>query len=73
MTGSLKYTPGILYFSSQLKFLEDDFYYSPGIADIIRKMTGFRKYKPGILYFSSRLKFPKEDVSEAPGIGDIIL
>ena len=39
MMGSQKYTPGILYFSSQLNFPEEDVFYAPGLLDIIIKMT----------------------------------
>ena len=62
MTGSLKYTPGIIYFSSQLKFPEEAVYQAPRIGDIIFKMTGSLEYNPAILYFSSQLKFPEEAV-----------
>ena len=61
MTGSLIYKPGILNFSSQLKFPEEDVFQAPGILDIIFEMTGSLKYKLGILNFSSQLKFPEKD------------
>ena len=62
MTGSLIYKRGILNFTSQLRFPEDDVFYAPGLLDIIFKMTGSLKYELGILIFSSQLKFPEEDV-----------
>ena len=62
MTGSLKYNPGILNFSSQLKFPEEYVFYAPGLLNIIFKMTRSLKYVLGILIFSSQLKFPEEDV-----------
>ena len=62
MKKSLKYKPGILYFSSQLNFPEEDVFYAPGLLDIILKMTGSLKYNPDILYFSSQLKFPEKSV-----------
>ena len=62
MTGSLKYKPGILNFSSQLKLPEEDVFQGPGILDVIFIMTGSIKYKPGILNFSSQLMFPEEDI-----------
>ena len=49
MTGSIKYKPGILNFSSQLKFHEEDVFQAPGLLDKILKMTGSLKYKLGIL------------------------
>ena len=61
MTGSLKYTIGILYFSSKLKFPKEDVSYTPVIGDIILEMTRALKYTRGILYFSSQHKFPEED------------
>ena len=57
MTGSLKYKQGILYFTSQLKFPEDDVFIAPKLLDIILKMTGSLKYKPGIFNFSFQFKF----------------
>ena len=60
MTGSLKYKPGILNCSSQLKFPKEDVFQPPGLLDIIFEMTGSLKYKPGILNFSSQLKFHEE-------------
>ena len=62
MTGSLKYNPGILNFSSQLKFPEEDVLQAPGLLNIIFKMTRSLKYVLGIVNFSSQLKFPEEDV-----------
>ena len=62
MTGSLKYELGILIFSSQLKFPEEDVFYAPGLLIIIFKMTGSLKYIQGIWIFSSQVKFPEEDV-----------
>ena len=62
MTGSLKYNPGILNFSSQLKFPEEDVFEAPGLLNIIFKMTRSLKYVLGIINFSSQLNFPKEDV-----------
>ena len=62
MTGSLKYKPGILNFSSQLKFHEEDVFLTLGLLNIIFKMTGSLKYKPGILNFRFHLKFPEKDV-----------
>ena len=62
MKGSLKYNPGILHFSSQLKFPEEDVFYAPGLLNIIFKMNGPLKYHSDILNFSSQLKFPEEDV-----------
>ena len=62
MTGSLKYELGILYFSSQLKWAEEDVFQAPGLLDIIIKMTGSLKYEIGILNFISQLMFPKENV-----------
>ena len=62
MTGTLKYKPGILNFSSQIKFPEEDVFQAPGLPDIIFKMTGSLKYETGIINFSSQLKFPEEDV-----------
>ena len=62
MTGSLKYKPGILNFSSQLKLPEEDVFQAPGLLDVIFRMTRSIKYKPDILNFSSQLKFPEEDV-----------
>ena len=59
MTGPLKYQPGILNFSSQLKFPEEDVFSTPGLLDIIFRMTGSLKYQPGISNFSSQLKFPE--------------
>ena len=54
MTVSLKHKPGILYFSSQLEFHEDDVFIAPGLQDIIFKMSRSLKYKSGvsILVFS---------------------
>ena len=60
MTGSVKYEQGILNFTSQLKFPQEDVFQAPGLLDIIFKMTGSLKYKLGILNFSSQLKFHKE-------------
>ena len=60
MTRSLKYVLGILIFSSQLKFHEEDGFYAPGLLDIIFKMTRSLKYVLGILIFSSQLKFSEE-------------
>ena len=62
MKESLKYKPGILYFSTQLKSPEEAVYEAPGIKVITLKMTGSLKYTPGILYFISQLNFPVEDV-----------
>ena len=62
MTGSPKYVLGILIFSSQLKFPEEDVFQSPGLLNIIFKMTRSLKYVLGILIFSSQLKFPEKDV-----------
>ena len=62
MTGSLKYELGILNFSSQLQFPEQDVFYAPGLLNIIFKMTGSVKNEQGIRIFSSQLKFPEEDV-----------
>ena len=59
--GSLKYKLGILNFSSQIKFPEEDVFHAPGLLDVIFRMTGSIKYKPGILNFSSQLKFDEED------------
>ena len=61
MTGSLKYNPGILNFSSRPKFPEEDVFYAPGLLNIIFKMTRSLKYVLGIIIFSSQLKFPEED------------
>ena len=61
MTGSLKYKPGILNFSSQLKFPEEDVFQVPGLLDIIFEMTRSLKYKLGILNFSSQLRYPEKD------------
>ena len=61
MTRSLKYVLGILIFSSQLKFPEEDVFYVLGLIYIIFKMTRSLKYVLGILIFSSQLKFPEED------------
>ena len=61
MTRSLKYKPGILNFSSQLKFPEEDVFQAPGLLEIIFKMTRSLKYKLGILNFSSQLKFLEKD------------
>ena len=62
MTGSLIYKRGILYFTSLLKFPEEDVFLAPRLVDIILKMTGSPKYEHGIWVFSSPFKFPKEDV-----------
>ena len=62
MTGYLKYELGILIFSSQLKFPEEDVFLAPGLLNIIFKMTGSLKYELVILIFSPQLKFPEEDV-----------
>ena len=62
MTGSLKYNPGILNISSQLKFPEEDVLKAPGPLTIVFKMTGSLKYVLSILIFSSQLKFSEEDV-----------
>ena len=48
MTGSLIYKRGILNFTSQLKFPEEDVFYAPGLLDLIFKMTGSPKYQYGI-------------------------
>ena len=79
MTGSLKYKPCIVNFSSHLKFPEEDVFQAPGLLDAIFRMTGSVKYKPGSLeYYSDililicQLKFPEEDVFQAPGLLDII-
>ena len=61
MTGSLKYNPGILNFSSQLKFPEEDVFEAPGLLNIIFKMTRSLKCILGIVNFSSQLNFPEED------------
>ena len=53
MTGSLKYELGILIFSSQLKFPEEDVFQALRLLDIIFRMTGPLKYHSGIVYFSS--------------------
>ena len=58
MTGSLKYKPGILNFSSQHNFPEEGVFQSLGLIDVIIRMTGSLKYKPGILNFSCQLNFP---------------
>ena len=42
MTGSLKYELGILIFSSQLYFPEEDVFQAPGLLNIIFKMTGYK-------------------------------
>ena len=57
MTGSLKYKPCTLDFSSHLKFPEKDVFKAPGLLDIILKMTDSLKYTPGILNFSFQFKF----------------
>ena len=62
MTGSLKYELGILVFSSQLKFHEEDVFLTLGLLNIIFKMTGTLKYELGILNFRSQLNFPEEGV-----------
>ena len=62
MTGYLKYKPGILNFSSQLEFPEEDVFQAPGLLDVIFRMTGAIKYNLGILSFSSQLKFHEEGV-----------
>ena len=62
MRGSLKYVLGLLIFSSQLKFPEEDVFQAPGLLNIIFKMTWSLKYVLGISIFSSQLKFPEEDV-----------
>ena len=62
MTGFLKYKPGILNFSSQLRLPEEDVFQAPGLLDVIFRMTRSIKYKPDILNFSSHLKLPEEDV-----------
>ena len=61
MTRFLKYKPGILNFSSQLKFLEEDVFQAPGLLYIIFEMIGSLKYELGILNFSSQLKIPEKD------------
>ena len=48
MTGSLKYKRGILNFTSQLKFPDEDVFQAPGLLDIIFKRTGSVKYEQGI-------------------------
>ena len=62
MTGSLKYKPGILNFSSQVHLPEEDVFYALGLLNITFKITGSLKYKLGILNFSSQLNFPEEGV-----------
>ena len=62
MTGSLKYQLGILIFSSQLKFPEEDVFKALRLLDIIFRMTGRLKYHSEFLNFRSQLKFPEEDV-----------
>ena len=62
MKGSLKYKWGILNFTSQLKFPEEDVFYAPGLLDIIVKMTGSVKYEQGNLNFCSQLNFHVEYV-----------
>ena len=62
MTRSLENNPGILYFSSQLKFPKEDVSSAHGILEIIFKKMGFLKYKPGNLNCSCHLNFPNEDV-----------
>ena len=62
MTGSLKYVLGILIFSSQLKFPEEEVFQALGQLNIIFKMTRSLKYVLGIWIFSSQLKFPEEDI-----------
>ena len=62
MTGSLKYKPGILNCSSQLKFPDEDVFQANGLLNVIFRMTGSINYKPGILNVSSQLKFHEEDV-----------
>ena len=62
MTGSVKYEQGILNFTSQLMFPEEDVFQAPGLLKIIFKTTGFLEYKLSILNISSQLKFPEEDV-----------
>ena len=62
MTGFLIYKRGILCFTSQLKFPEEDVFQAHGLVDIILKMTGSPKYEQGICIFSSQFKFPKEVV-----------
>ena len=62
MTGSLKDELGILIYSSQLKFPEEDVFQALGLLDIIFSMTGALKYHSDFWYFSSPLKFPEEDV-----------
>ena len=62
MTGSTKYKPSILNFSSQVKIHDEDVFLAPGLLDIIVEMTGSLKYKPGILNFSCQLNFPEEGV-----------
>ena len=43
--GSLKYKRGILNFSSQLKFPEEDVFQALGLLNINFKMPGSLKYK----------------------------
>ena len=62
MTESLKHKPGILYFSSQLKFPEVDGFIAHGLLDIMLKVTGSLKCNPRILYFRSQFKFLEEKV-----------
>ena len=62
MTTSLKYVLGIINFSSQLKFPQEDVFQALGLLNISFKMTRSLKYVLGIINFSSQLKFPQEDV-----------
>ena len=62
MTGSVKYEQGILNFTSQLKFPEEDVFQAPGLLNIIFKMAGSLKYKRCVLNFTSQLKFPEDVV-----------
>ena len=60
--GSLKYNPSILYFSSQLKFPEEETFSAPGLLNVVIDITVSRNYKPSNLYFISQLKFPEKEV-----------
>ena len=61
MTRSLKNKRGILNFTSQLKFPDEDVFQAPGLLNIIFKMTRSLKNKRGILNFTSQLKYPEEN------------
>ena len=63
MKESLKNKRGILNFTSQLKYPEEDVFQTPGLLYIILKITGSLKYELGILNFSFQLKFHEADVS----------